>query len=158
MPLTGTPSGTGISISSSLSSPAGSGFALPVLLSFGSLLALTSFGSLVAFGSLLALVSLVAVGFFVNFSELAAFLDDGAGVLCCAASDPRASRQASVRLMENFAPDAGEQIEQTWERAKRDLIWAIGKGFCGVLMRLDKDSVATCGDGGASQDRRQLAV
>jgi len=25
-------------------------------------------------------------------------------------------------------------------------------------MRLDKDSVATCGDGGASQDRRQFTV
>jgi hypothetical protein len=32
-------------------------------------------------------------------------------VPCCAASDPKAKVQASVRLRENFATDAGEQTE-----------------------------------------------
>ena len=143
MPLTGTPSGTGISISCSLSSPAGSGFSLVALVSFDSFVALVS--------------PLVSFGFFDVFSVLVVF-GDGAGVPCCAAIDPNARVQASARLRDNFATDAGEQTEQTWKRAKRDLIGAIGKSFCGVLMRLDKDSVATCGDGGASQDRRQFAV
>lgn len=90
MPLTGTPSGTGMSISSSLSSRAGSGFCLVVLESFDSL------------------VALLSLDFFDVFSELAVFFGDGAGVPCCAASDPKARAQASARLRGNFATDAGE--------------------------------------------------
>ena len=91
IPLTGTPSGTGISISCSLSWRAGSElFLRPVDLS--------------------SLVGLVSFGFFDVFSALAVF-EEGAGVPCCAASDPKAKAQANVRLRENFATDAGEQTE-----------------------------------------------
>jgi hypothetical protein len=51
---------------------------------------------------------LLSLGFFDVFSELAVFFGDGAGVPCCAASDPKARAQASARLRGNFATDAGE--------------------------------------------------
>lgn len=90
MPLTGTPSGTGMSISSSLSWRVGSGFSLAVLDAFDSSVVLISFG------------------FFDVFSALAVFFGDGAGVPCWAASDPKARAQASAKLRGNFATDAGE--------------------------------------------------
>ena len=60
--------------------------------------------------ALVSFDSWIGFGFFDVFSALPVF-EEGAGVPCCAASDPKAKVQASVRLRENFATDAGEQTE-----------------------------------------------
>src|SRR4030081_3299199 len=103
MPFTGTPSGTGISMSCSLWLCSDPSFA---------------FCSLVFFGV---------------FSEEAASFFGGAEEDCWAIRDPAERAHTMATLSENFTTDAAELVKKVWKSAKRDLIWTIRKGFCGIL-------------------------
>ena len=83
---------------------------------------------------------------------------DGVAADCWAESGPAERAHRRARLSDNFTADAIELVEKARKGAKRDLVWAIGKGFCGILMGLNKNAVAAGANRGACQNWGQLAV